>query len=112
MPNCNKHYTLGIKEFGKEHEELIIMINSWIDSPVRKLGRAHRQFRHDFQTVMDTCIIYGDAEKNIVSPTPKNVLICKIVLHHLKLDGLASPRECIKLEKRFKLHNWIKNPSI
>ena len=111
MPNCNKHCILAIKEFGRKHEELIIMINSWMDSPVRKLGKSHRRFRHDFQSVMDACVIYGDNEKNIVSPTPKNILLCKIILHHLKLDGLVSPRECTKLEKKFKSDNWInKNP--
>jgi hypothetical protein len=68
------------------------MVNSWIDAPVRTGGGAyHREKRHNMQTTpFDACSIYGDKG---TSATPRNLLVARMVLQHLRLDGLITPLE-------------------
>jgi len=100
MPNNERHVELSIKKLGKEHEELIVCINSWIDAPVRRLGRRHRRSRHNRDVIMDACALFGNLShinlagkiKKAIEWDSKNRLIAKIVLHHLMLDGLIIPK--------------------
>jgi hypothetical protein len=55
------------------------------------LGTDHRLKRHDYiSTPLEACEIYGDGK---AQPTPKNILIARMVLQHLKLDGIITPQQ-------------------
>jgi len=79
------------------------MINGWMDAPSRKLGTTHRIKRHDINTTpLEACEIYGDGK---TQPTSKNLLIVRMVLQHLKLDGLITPSQ----EKNWTWEQAIRN---
>jgi len=88
--------------FGEENRELCYMVNSWIDAPSRELGTDHRLKRHDYiSTPSEACEIYGDGK---AQPTPKNILIARMVLQHLKLDGIITPKQ----EAKWKWEEAVK----
>jgi tetratricopeptide (TPR) repeat protein len=122
LPTIEAHVRFCVRDFGEENRELCYMVNSWMDAPSRELGMAHRRVRHDvLDAPLLACTVYGDAseagfsyedknshqlgsdtifyenftshERWVIYPTPKNILIAKMVLHHLKLDGLISPAQ-------------------
>jgi len=115
MPNNERHVELSIKKLGKEHEELIVMINSWIDAPVRRLGRRHRRSRHNRDVIMDACTLFGNSSqiklagkiRKAIQWDSKNKLIAKIVLHHLILDGLIIPKNEEKILQELTKEPWV-----
>lgn len=91
MPNIEEHVKFCVRVFGEENRELCYMVNGWMDSPSRELGTDHRLKRHDYiSTPLEACEIYGDGK---AQPTPKNILIARMVLQHLKLDGIITPQQ-------------------
>ena len=116
MPNNERHVELSLKKFGKENEELIVMINSWIDAPVRRLGRRHRRSRHKLpDVIMDASALFGNISqinlagkiRNGIQWDTKNKLIAKIVLYHLILDGLVIPKREAKILEELTKEPWI-----
>jgi len=102
MPSVENHVRFCVQAFGEENRELCYMINSWIDAPSRELGGDHRVTRHDIGfTPHEACEIYGDGG---TSPTPRNLLVVKMVLQHLRLDGIITPSQ----EKRWSWEETIK----
>jgi hypothetical protein len=98
MPNVQEHVRFCVRDFGEKNRELCYMVNSWMDAPSRTEGGYHRTSRHNsIATPFKACAIYGDKP---LDPTQKNLLISKIVLQHLKLDGLVTPSE-------LKAWKWI-----
>jgi len=91
LPNIEEHVKFCIQTFGEENRELCYMVNSWVDAPSRELGMDHRLKRHDVvNTPLEACEFYGDGK---IQPTPKNILIARMVLQHLRLDGIITPRQ-------------------
>ena len=101
--------------FWQENRELCYMVNSWMDAPSRDMGKAHRQVRHDPDlTPVEACMIYGDYVETKaygvyrLLETEKNKLIARMVLQHLKLDGLITPQQ----EKAWTWERMWKNIEI
>jgi hypothetical protein len=91
LPNIEEHVKFCVRVFGEENRELCYMVNGWMDSPSRELGTDHRLKRHDYiGTPLEACEIYGDGK---AQPTPKNILIARMVLQHLRLDGIITPQQ-------------------
>lgn len=115
MPNNERHVKFSLKKLGKENEELIVMINSWMDAPARRLRRRHRRSRHNIQTIMDASALFGNTSqikiggkiKNGIQWDSKNKLIAKIVLYHLILDGLITPKNEDKILEKITREPWI-----
>ena len=99
MPSVENHVRFCVKVFGEENRELCYMINSWMDAPSRELGTTHRIERHHLVlTPFQVCQIYGD------NNAEKRDTIAKMVLQHLRLDGLITPEQ----EKAWSW-NWVKS---
>lgn len=91
MPNIEEHARFCVQTFGEENRELCYMVNSWIDSPVRSKGKSHRDKRHDaLSTPFQAIRHYGDMKHG---SDPKNLLVARMVLQHLRLDGVITPYE-------------------
>ena len=90
LPNIEEHVRFCVRDFGVENRELCYMVNSWIDAPVRTHGSYHRAQRHSVATPFEVCLIYGDKD---LLPTPRNLLIARMVLQHFRLDGLITPAQ-------------------
>lgn len=96
-----------MQAFGEENRELCYMVNSWIDSPVRTKGKSHRESRHDALTTPFQAIRhYGDMKHG---SDPKNLLVARIVLHHLRLDGMITPYEEMHWMARVRWKQVSKN---
>ena len=118
MPSIEKHVKFCVKEFGKENEELCYMVNSWMDAPSRELGGRHRILRHDLFLTWQMLLIEHGYWKVKLSPEdverardgsinidnyglkkyfPKIQLILEMIVQHLRLDGLLTPRQIEEL---------------
>jgi len=111
LPNVENHVKFCVKVFGEANRELCYIVNSWMDAPSRKSGKAHRAFRHNTNfAIVDACRLFGDCiEKRRkvrvdylsefpikvyeIPETEKNKMIASMILQHLKLDGLITPDE-------------------
>lgn len=103
MPNVEEHVKFCVHAFGEENRELCYMVNSWMDAPSRTMGGDHRITRHDINyTPFEACEIYGDRG---TKPTPRNLLVARMVLQHLRLDGMIMPSQ----EKSWNWEEAVKN---
>jgi len=97
MPSVESHVKECVKVLGEEHRDLCYMVNSWMDAPSRRVGAAHRVYRHDpVNTPIEACKIYGETVNGAVLVfSPINDIITFIVRQHLVLDGLLPPTDPI-----------------
>jgi len=51
MPNLREHHRADIKKWGKKIADEYKWVHEWLDSPQKVLGKEHRKFFHDQQTV-------------------------------------------------------------
>lgn len=111
MANNETHVAFSVKHLGLENESLIIMVNSWMDAPVRKLGRSHRRTCHSVQTMLDACVEFGNVKNGVIIWDKRNKLITMIVLHHLLLDGIVTRNRAKNVFKSITGRNWKKKLS-
>jgi len=118
MPSVENHVSFCVKEFGEENRELCYMVNSWMDAPSRELGSKHRIVRHDLLRTWQRLLIehrccenkmsFEDTKRlsdglmsidhsNLGKYFPKSQLILEMIIQHLKLDGILTPRQIEEL---------------
>jgi len=75
MPNLEEHCKRTQKRYGVEGRD----IHEWLDTPSRKYGGAHRQFRHDTETIRLVGEIFG---KKYGKSLAENIALDHIMLDH------------------------------
>ena len=75
MPNLEEHCKGTLKRYGVEGRD----IHEWLDKPSRKYGGAHRQFRHDTETIRLVGGIFG---KKYGKSLAENIALDHIMLDH------------------------------
>ncbi|NIO38536.1 hypothetical protein GTO27_12695 [Candidatus Bathyarchaeota archaeon] len=119
MPSVENHVKFCVKEFGEENRELCYMVNSWMDAPSRELGGRHRIVRHDLLNTWQTLLMEHSCYENKMSFEdlmrlkdgllridnsnlgeyfPKSKMIFGMIIQHLKLDGILTPRHIAELQ--------------
>lgn len=75
MPNLEEHCKRTLKRYGVEGRD----IHKWLDKPSRKYAGAHRQFRHDTETIRLVGEIFG---KKYGRSLAENIALDHIMLDH------------------------------
>jgi len=75
MPNLEVHCRRTLKRYGAEGRD----IHEWLDKPSRKYAGAHRQFRHDTETIKLVGEIFG---KTYGKSLAENIALDHIMLDH------------------------------
>jgi len=75
MPNLEEHCKRTQKRYGVEGRD----IHEWLDTPSRKYGGAHRQFRHDTETIRLVGEIFG---KKYGKSLSENIALDHIMSDH------------------------------
>jgi len=75
MPNLEEHCKRTLKRYGVEGRD----IHEWLDEPSRKYAGAHRQFRHDTETIRLVGEIFG---KKYGKSLAENIALDHIMLDH------------------------------
>jgi len=118
MPSVENHVRFCVKEFGEENRKLCYMVNSWMDAPSRELGGKHRIVRHDLLHTWQTLLMehrcyenkmsFEDIKRlregfmsidnnNLGKYFPRSQLILEMIIQHLELDGILTPRQIEEL---------------
>jgi len=75
MPNLEEHCRRTLKQYGVEGRD----IHSWLDEPSRQYATAHRQFRHDTETVRLAGEIFGKVYGKSLA---ENIALDHIMMDH------------------------------
>jgi len=75
MPDLEEHCRRTLKRYGVEGKD----IHAWLDEPSREYAAAHRQFRHDTETIRLVGEIFG---KTYGKSLAENIALDHIMLDH------------------------------
>jgi len=75
MPNLEEHCRRTLKRYGVEGRD----IHAWLDEPSRQYATAHRQFRHDTETIRLAGEIFGKVYGKSLA---ENIALDHIMIDH------------------------------
>ena len=75
MPNLEEHCRRTLKRYGLEGRD----VHAWLDEPSREYATAHRQFRHDTETIRLAGEIFGKVYGKSLA---ENIALDHIMVDH------------------------------